>query len=383
MRKTKRFAAALLTALMLLSVSGVGLPAVWADEREELQSELDEINRRKDELQDKIDAVKEDKDAALQTKLLLDQRNSVLEEQIRTVNKQIANTTEAIAEYEQKEQEQYELFCRQTRQEEERGHISYWSVLFKATGFADLLSRIDFINEVMEYNQRVIADLRAVREQLDQSRRELEEQKADLSATQQELESQIAEADRIINEFISTEKGLEAMLKEEEEEFDRVTEELENYHEETGDLSTGEDDPGTGSVLDGLIWPSKARYITSPFGNRNTGIPGASTDHQGVDIGASYGSSVFAAQSGKVIQAGWNGGYGYCITISHGDGVTTLYAHLSDYDVRVGSQVVRGQVIGKCGSTGISSGPHIHYEIRVNGRAIDPLPYLPGYTRWW
>ena len=384
MRKSKRFAAALLAALLLLPLLGVGSTTVWAAEsKQELQAELDEINKRKEELQEKIDAVKEDKDAALQTKLLLDQRNSALEAQIRTVNKQITNTTKAIAEYEKKEQEQYELFCRQTRQEEERGNISYWSVLFKATGFADLLSRIDFINEVMEYNQRVIADLRVVREQLASSKQELEEQKASLNATQRELESQIAEANRIINEFIADEKGLKAMLDAEDKEFDRITEELENFHEENGDLSTGEDDPGTGSVLDGLIWPSKAKYITSPFGNRNTGIAGASTDHQGVDIGAPYGSNVFAAQSGKVIQAGWNGGYGYCVTISHGEGVTTLYAHLSDYDVRVGSQVARGQVIGECGSTGISSGPHIHYEIRVNGRAIDPLPYLPGYTRWW
>ena len=385
MRKTKRIASALLAAVMMLSVLVLAVPTeqAWADRKQDLQAELSEINQRKEELQEQIDELKKDKNAALQTKLLLDQRNSVLESQIRTVSEQITNTTQAIAEYEKKEQEQYELFCRQTRQEEERGTVSYWSVLFKATSFADLLSRIDFINEVMEYNQRVIEDLRAVRQQLADSREELVQQKADLSATQKELKEQIAEADRIINDFIATEAGLKAMLDAEDAEADRVTEELEDFHEENGDISDGVDDPETGSVLDGLIWPSKARYITSPFGNRNTGIPGASTDHKGVDIGAAYGTSVFAAQSGKVIQAGWNGGYGYCITISHGEGVTTLYAHLSDYDVRVGSEVVRGQVIGKCGYTGISSGPHIHYEIRVNGKQIDPLPYLPGYIAWW
>ena len=83
-----------------------------------------------------------------------------------------------------------------------------------------------------------------------------------------------------------------------------------------------------------------------------------------------------------VIQAGWNGGYGYCVTIAHEEGVATLYAHLNDYYVRVGEYVDRGEVIGECGSTGISSGPHIHYEIRVNGSQIDPIPYLPGYIAY-
>ena len=84
-----------------------------------------------------------------------------------------------------------------------------------------------------------------------------------------------------------------------------------------------------------------------------------------------------------MIQAGWNGGYGYCVTIAHPQGVATLYAHMNDYYVRVGQSVSRGQVIGECGSTGISSGPHIHYEVRVNGEQIDPIPYLPGYIAWW
>ena len=260
--------------------------------------------------------------------------------------------------------------------------VSYWSVLFKATSFADLLSRIDFINEVMDYNQTVIADLRAVRAQLAESRTQLETQKQELDATQKELQADIAEADRIINDFIATENGLKAMHDAEKKESDRITAELEKFHKENGDLSEGVDDPGTKSVLDGMVWPSKTKYITSPFGKRNTGIAGASTNHLGVDIGAPRNSTVYAAQSGKVIQAGWNYGYGYSVTISHGEGVTTLYGHLNSYSVRVGDQVTRGQVIGKCGSTGISSGPHIHYEIRINGQHTNPLPYLPGYVAY-
>ena len=315
--------------------------------------------------------------------MLLDQRNAVLQQQIDTLQQQIDYTAQTIVEYESAEEKQYELFCRQVRQEEERGSVSYWSVLFKATGFADLLSRIDFINEVMDYNQRVINDLRNVRSQLAESRREMETQKTVMDQKQEELEEDIAEAQRVINEYVATEKGLQEMHDAEEAEAERITEELKNYYEQNGGAGGGVDDSNTQAVLDGLIWPSNARYITDKFGYRDSPTAGASTDHKGVDIGAPYYSDVFAAQSGTVIQAGWNGGYGYCVTIAHPQGVATLYAHLDDYFVSVGQSVSRGQVIAECGSTGISTGPHIHYEVRVNGVQIDPLPYLPGYIAWW
>lgn len=384
MKKTKKVVAALCAVAMLASVL-VAVPPVeqaYADTRQELQEQLSAAEQKAKEYKEQIEALQKDKEKALQTKMLLDQRNAVLRDQISTVQKQISYTTDAIAHYEQQETEQYKIFCKQVRQEEERGSISYWSVIFKATGFADLLSRIDFINEVMDYNQRVIEDLKNLRAQLTRSRTELEEQKVTLDAKQEELEYELEEAQRIINEYIATEKGLQDMHDAEEAEADRITQELEKYYEQTGGAGGGVTDSDTKGVLGGLIWPSNARYITSPFGNRNTGIAGASTDHKGVDIGAPYYSDIFAAQSGTVIQAGWNGGYGYCVTIAHDEGVATLYAHMYDYYVSVGQTVSRGQVIGECGSSGISSGPHIHYEVRVNGTQIDPLPYLPGYIAY-
>ena len=384
MKKTKKVVAALCAVAMLASVL-VAVPPVeqaYADTRQELQEQLSAAEQKAKEYKEQIEALQKDKEKALQTKMLLDQRNAVLRDQISTVQKQIRYTTDAIAHYEQQETEQYKTFCKQVRQEEERGSISYWSVIFKATGFADLLSRIDFINEVMDYNQRVIEDLKNLRAQLTRSRTELEEQKVTLDAKQEELEYELEEAQRIINEYIATEKGLQDMHDAEEAEADRITQELEKYYEQTGGAGGGVTDSDTKGVLGGLIWPSNARYITSPFGNRNTGIAGASTDHKGVDIGAPYYSDIFAAQSGTVIQAGWNGGYGYCVTIAHDEGVATLYAHMYDYYVSVGQTVSRGQVIGECGSSGISSGPHIHYEVRVNGTQIDPLPYLPGYIAY-
>lgn len=385
MTKMKKTLSALCAVLMLVALLPVLVPveSSHAVTRQELQQQLSEAEQKAKDYKEQIEAVRKDKDKALQTKMLLDQRNAVLQQQIDTLQQQIDYTAQTIVEYESAEEKQYELFCRQVRQEEERGNVSYWSVLFKATGFADLLSRIDFINEVMDYNQRVINDLRNVRSQLAESRREMETQKTVMDQKQEELEEDIAEAQRVINEYVATEKGLQEMHDAEEAEAERITEELKNYYEQNGGAGGGVDDSSTQAVLDGLIWPSNARYITDKFGYRDSPTAGASTDHKGVDIGAPYYSDVFAAQSGTVIQAGWNGGYGYCVTIAHPQGVATLYAHLDDYFVSVGQSVSRGQVIAECGSTGISTGPHIHYEVRVNGVQIDPLPYLPGYIAWW
>lgn len=384
MKKMKRIVS-LLCAAALVAMMVVLQPVepAYAATKEELEQQMADAKEKAAAYQAQIDALQDDKEKAIEQKLLLDQRNAVLQEQIDTVTLQIQNTEAAIAQYEKEEQEQYELFCKQVRQEEERGTVSYWSVLFKATGFADLLSRIDFINEIMEYNQRVIDDLRQLREQLAQGRIDLESQKAELDATQAELEQQIAEADRVINEFLATEAGLQEMHDAEEALFEETEEMLKQYYAQNGGTTSGVEDSSTQGVLNGLIWPSDYRYITDKFGWRDAPTAGASTYHEAVDIGAPYNSNIYAAQSGTVIQAGWNGGYGYSVTIAHAAGVATLYGHMNDYYVYVGQTVSRGQVIGLCGSTGISTGSHIHFEVRVNGEQIDPLPYLPGYIPYW
>ena len=387
MKKTKKIVSLLCAVLMLAAVLPMAVPVeqAYAETEAELREQLADIEQRKKDLEAQIKELQKDKNAALRAKLLLDQRNAALQEQINGVTKQITYTEEMVAQYEVEEAEQYELFCKQVRKEEEDGtKISYWSVLFKSTSFADMLGRFDFINEMMDNSQRIIDNLRALRQQLTESRNELEVQKTTLKSAQEELKREMEAADKLVSDFVATEKGLQEAHDAEDAESDRITEELKKYYEDNGGSTEGVDDPTTQSVLMGLIWPSKARYITSPFGPRNTGIPGASTNHKGVDIGAARYSDIYAAQSGKVIAAGWDGGYGYCVKIAHDAGVVTVYAHMQSTPfVKAGQQVQKGQVIGECGSTGISSGPHIHDEVRVNGVQIDPLPYLPGYVRWW
>ena len=381
MKKLKNVLALLCAAVMVLTLMAPAVDTAKAESVQELVQEKADIAARIEELEADLEKVREDKAKALETKFLLDQQNKLLKEQIDVVEKQVANTEAAIAENEKKEKAQYDLFCRQVRQEEERGPVSFWSVLFNASSFADLIARIDFINEIMEYDRRVMADLQQIRGQLKQGREALEAQQAELNDAKETLDSQRNEANRILSDFIAEESRLEEAHAAEEEASERVDELLNSYYDQSGGNNAAPADAQ--AVLDGLIWPCDARYITSPYGDREAPLPGASTNHQAVDIGAPWYAPIYAAQSGTIIQAGWNGGYGYSVTIAHDHGVATLYAHMDDYYVYVGEYVSRGQVIGEVGSTGNSTGPHIHYEVRLDGEKINPMPYLPGYIAWW
>lgn len=373
----KRVVSLLCAALMLMTMVYIACPTkTYAADYDQ---QLEEARKEQAELEKKIEAIQADKDKVLEQKALMDQRNDRLRKQVSLVQKQSDETTARIKELKAQEEEQYELFCKQIRQEEERGPVSYWSVIFKATSFADLLGRMDFINEVMEYDRNVMEQLRATREQLAMDQEALEEQKAELISTQQEMEEQIAAAEALIKEYESTEAGMQAMHEQAEEDEARILALIKKANSQNSG-SSGDSSGNAG--VGGYIWPTNStRYVTSPYGYRICPFHGKEY-HNGADIGAPYGSPVLAPKSGTVIQAGWNGGYGISVMIDHHDGIVTLFGHMCDCNVSEGQQVVQGQVIGWCGSTGNSDGPHIHYTMYKNGAAIDPLPYLPGYIAY-
>ena len=177
-----------------------------------LNDQLAETRAKKQEIQQQLDKIKSDKAKALEQKELLDQQAAIIAQQIDLLEVQIQDTQDRITENEAQEEQQYQLFCRQVRQEEERGTVSYWSVLFKATGFADLLSRMDFINEIVEHDQSVIDQLRTLRQQLAQDKADLEQQQAELTASKTELDAQVAEATRVFEEYAASEAGQQALL---------------------------------------------------------------------------------------------------------------------------------------------------------------------------
>ena len=407
MKSAKRILCAFLAVLTLLTLAAAGSvrPAYAAKTAAELEEEqrkaaqIAALEQKKREQQEKLKELekqiaeaKAKKEDGMVTKNLLDQRNQLLLEQIDDTQNQIDDAAAQIARYELLEQEQYELFCQQVRSEEERGSLSYLSVLFKATSMADLLNRMEFVNEVAEYNKTLIAAMKETRENIKAEKTEMEAKEARLGEQQDELQGKLDETTKLMNEYAADQRELEKLYAAEEEAGKAIVAEINRLMAESDVVPSAE----------GFIWPvTTSRKISSPQGNRvSPGNGIGSSNHKGVDIcNVSYSSKIYATKSGKVLIAsmpysdpdGGKSGYGNYVVIDHGGGMSTLYAHMSIVKVSVGQYVTQGDVIGVTGNTGASTGPHLHYEVHsttmVNGRAVtvyeNPLNYLPGYIAAW
>lgn len=397
-----RCAVALVLAVVFaVSSAEPGMAVTWADVND-LKSEASSLDAEKKELQEKLDALADDKSEAINRKILLDQQIANTSAQIQNVEAQISQyaalitqTQAELVEAQEKEEAQYELFCSRVRAMEERGTISYWSVLFKADSFTDLLSRLDIINEIMDSDQAVIDELEALQaeietkmSELETSKAEEEKAKAELVSKKNELDSQRKEANAVIQELSSNENETEAALSELQAQQDALWAEAQRLSDQlvaqqAANGQSTESNPG------GYIWPVDSRYITSTMGGRTSPGGIGSTNHKGTDIGrVGYTSSVYASKAGTVIVSQYSSSYGNYVVISHGSGNTTLYAHMSSRKVSVGQYVNQGDVIGITGSTGNSTGPHLHFEVTENGVRVNPLShgaepqmgYLSGYT---
>lgn len=398
MKRGKRLLCGVLALLMALSLLAAGTvqrayatktDAEKTAEQQARQAEMDALEQKKKEkqeriaeLQKQIAEAKSKKEDVMGTKTLLDQRNQLLMEQIGDTQEQIDLYAQQITEYEEMEAEQYALFCRQVRSEEERGSLSYWSVLFKATSISDLLNRLEFVNEVAEYDKNLIEAIRQTRENIKTEKTAMEEQEQLLAQQQDELQQQVDEAAALIAEYAATQKGYEELAAAEEKEAKEIEAQIKKL------LETSDVTPSPG----GFIWPvSTSKIITSPMGGRVSPGGIGSTNHRGVDIGGvGTTSSVLATKAGKVILArvvvygSYGGsGYGNYVVVDHGGGYTTLYAHMTSISVSVGQMVGQGDTLGITGSTGNSTGPHLHYEVMINGINQNPLDYLPGYIARW
>lgn len=398
-RKILRSCAALLLMLALLTADFAPLTmvqdasAVTQAEIDALKGENDALAAQKAELEKELKSLQTEKSSALAQKTNIDKQIGILQSQISVAERQIreyetliAQTEQEIRENEAQEAAQYELFCTRVRAMEERGTISYWSVLFHSASFSDLLSAMDFVSEIMESDQRVIDELRVLREQIEEKKASLEaalaEQesaKAALVAKNSELKERQAAAEAVLNELKANEAEYKKLVAAKEAEMERQQAEIIRLSRELA-IQNGD----TTETFGGYIWPCSSHYVTSPLGSRYTGIKGASTNHAGIDIGRVYYSTqVVAAKAGTVIISAYNRYRGNYVVVSHGSGNTTTYQHLSKRSVEVGQFVAQGQVVGVSGSTGVSSGPHLHFEISEGGKIVDPLKYLTNYTKGW
>ncbi|MBR4211944.1 MAG: peptidoglycan DD-metalloendopeptidase family protein [Oscillibacter sp.] len=438
MKKTCRVVSALLTVLLL---TGAAVPsyAVMQEEIDTLIEQANGIQEERDALEQEIGAYSMDIAAALDQKTLLDAEIARIEEDVTALETQILDcegriaTTEAeLRDAQSREAEQYDLFCQRVRAMEEQGRMNYWMILFRATSFVDFLTRLDFVNGIMQSDQRIMDDLKALQAeiadkqvQLEGERRELETANQALLEKETELDTQREAANQLIIDLEANRSEAEAsrdILNEEAEriqgEIVRLSEELARQEEEArirAEQAAEEariraeqeaeeeriraeraaeayralrervnarlDDFTIDEGLGGYIWPVNSRRITSTFGGRASPGGIGSTNHKGIDIGGvGYGTAVHAAKAGTVIISQYSSSYGNFVVVSHGEGNTTLYAHMSTRLVEAGESVGQGDILGLTGSTGHSTGPHLHFEISENGTRINPLVYLSGYT---
>ena len=405
MRPMKRFAAALMALAVICSAALLPQPAaalVTQADIDALKGDAKDLTAQRKALEEKLAALSDDKAEVMKKKELLDDQIAVQVSEIRNVESQISTYEDLIAQTQaelddaqQKEEIQYDLFCKRVRAMEEEGTVSYWSVLFKADSFTDLLDRLDAVNEVMDADQAVIDRLKALQDEISQKEAELQESKsgaeaarADLVSKKSALEKQRAEANQLIAQLAANESETEAEIDGMEEEEERIQREIQELSrklaaQQAAAGQSNRSNPG------GYIWPVDSRYITSTMGGRASPGGIGSTNHKGTDIGrVGYTSPIYAAKSGTVIVSQRSRSYGNYVVISHGSGNTTLYGHMSSRKVEVGQYVNQGDVIGITGSTGNSTGPHLHFEITENGVRVNPLSdgaqpqmgYLSGYT---
>lgn len=395
--------------MVTLVVSVVGsLGALAADEQDQidaLEQQKIELQSRQASIQTNINDLMAQQADVIEQKAAMDEKNELARQEIELINEQIDVYTDLIEQKarelekaEAAEQAQYDLYCKRVRAMEEEGSYTYLDILFQCRSLSDVLSAIDMIGEIMDADKRLFEEYKTARENTEKVKAEYEgtlqqlgEKQETLEAEKAELEAQIAAAVEVINQLendieaakaeyakaaaaeAAAQASINAIIAQMQAEEEAARQEAaENNQQYTG----------TGSTATGTyIWPCpSSTYVTSAFGMREHPLFGDERPHSGIDIAGSAGSEVLAADSGTVAVATYSSSYGNYVTIYHSNGDYTLYAHMSSLAVTAGQNVTQGDVIGYVGSTGWATGPHLHFEIRVNGSTVDPLSYFSNYT---
>lgn len=390
-----------LAAMMVLSIMPV--PAAAASSSE-IQKELDSLKDENKAIQAEINAIQRKYDAnADDIQALVDQKNAV-DQEIALLNTQIININDQITAYGQliaDAQDQLDLaeehldelsrkHKERIRAMEEEGTVTYWDVLFEASSFTDLLDRLNMVDEIAASDQRRLEEMRqaadtveANRKDLENGKAELEQTRVQLSDTQASLEVKRTESDDILRELIKKQDEFQQLLDESEAAQDDLMKEIAakekelsaaKYEEKLAKLALqGQNPPSNAS----WTTPVSGYTLTSPFGMRLHPVLGYYRMHNGIDMACAQGTPIYATRSGTVTTAAYQaGGAGNYVSINHGDGFASIYMHMTHYVVYAGQSVSQGQLIGYVGSTGISTGPHLHFGISYAGTYVNPLAYI-------
>lgn len=342
------------------------------DELASLQKEIEEYKRQLSSRQQTEKSVLQELDYLEKQIALADKELAYISTRMTYLNKDIAETTAAINTIEEQLAAQKEAFEARLTSMYKAGTVSYLEVLFQSESLTDFMARIHYLREIAQQDSLLIEEYNAGRKELMNKKAtlqinlaDLEGQKRDYENKRFEVASRSQDRERYLAQIQADKKALERSLDEMEAQSKALEEEIRRLQAQSS----------LGARELKMIWPASGGWISSPYGWREHPVLGYDRFHSGVDYAANTNSPILAAESGVVILAGSNGGYGLCVIIDHGGGISTLYGHANKLLVSKGDQVIKGQKIALVGSTGLSTGPHLHFEVRVNGETRNPLDW--------
>ncbi len=387
-----RIMAAIALVAFLATCIYVSVPPLFSK-----ADKISDAKRQQQEAQQKIDSAQKWRDNEIEKRNNIDRQISDVQTEIDKYQAQIDEKTAKIEET-QKEIDrlsaelikQNEDYTTRARMLIQKGNISYVEIILNSKSLEDMMNRISMVKWIAKYDSERLDEIEASMTEVEILKEELLSQKEEVitlkssqDAKKTELDGYRQESQEIINKLQSDIAAFQKQYDEAKRIEEQARAEAERLRKEA-EANSSNTSGGSGIVrapanfVGGQFqWPSASSYlVTSPYGYRIHPVTGSKRFHAGIDIGAAYGTNILAANSGTVIVAGYNsGGYGNYVVISHGGGYSTLYAHASSLLVSRGQQVSKGQVIAKCGSTGMSTGPHIHFEVQLNGSTTNPMQY--------
>ncbi|MCI7675370.1 MAG: peptidoglycan DD-metalloendopeptidase family protein [Phascolarctobacterium sp.] len=345
-------------------------------ELNEVQSQMQKMQERKEKARQKAEAATEGLEE-IQTSLNrlrvqardLQGKSDALQAKINENQAKLAQKKAEVAQ-------RKKIYSKRLRQIYINGQINYLDVLLGAKDFGDFSSRMYLLQKIISSDIEMLTQLQKAEAEVKSRQEQLDAEMKEIKSTQAELEAKRARANRLKEQRSYMLYKAQEEERQSQSEYERLLAISENI---TAMLRNMESGGGSSSGSGGtgrFIWPCRGE-ITSYFGWRTHPIFGTTKYHSGMDIAVDYGTPILAADSGTVIYSGWLGGYGYAVMIDHGSGLVTLYAHNQSLNVYEGQYVTKGTCIAYAGSTGYSTGPHCHFEVRLHGEVTEPLNYLP------
>lgn len=379
----KRVVSLLMCAWMLFGTQ----TTVFADTKSDLEAKNKQAQQSAQEAKNKMDQAKKTQATHNERKKELDAQMDQVAIKLKELSKQVASLQSEISTKEEEierltkqETENKELFKLRMRALYEENNSSYLDILLSSGSLSDFFYRLDMIRQIASYDQKVISDIVNQKEKVAEATAVLVEKKEEIEAVKAKEDSERKKLSTLISENTKVMNQLEKDIATYTKEYKKFEQESANIQAQIKSLTSSNQKSGaTPAKYSGgaMEWPAPGyRTITSSYGNRLHPVLKVYKLHTGIDIAAPSGASVVAASDGTVIVSGYSSAYGNYIVIDHGGGITTLYGHHSSNLVSKGAVVKRGQNIAKVGSTGWSTGPHLHFEVSINGATTNPVNYL-------